>query len=92
MKLENIYDLIKENPTWGEFLGDMLDIFFPDEHSAYHYLSEGGDECCLDELWGLVGPDYEMPKEFDILIDAYDKYYDKREFDELNKIIESLNP
>ena len=90
MKFDDVYEL--SNKRDGDFLNDMLDMFFPNEHGAYHMLSEGGDECCLDELRKEVGGSYEMPKEFDQLIECYEKHYDNEEYNKIREFVESHNP
>ncbi len=89
MKLKEIYELIKEK-EWDWFINDMLDLYFPNEHGAYYMYSEGGEECCLDELWKEVGGDYEMPKEFDQLIECYKKHYDKEEYDKIEEFVNTI--
>lgn len=88
MKFKEASKLIEKNDErLGSLIGDVLEIWFPHEHSAHYFQSEAS--AGLDELHKLIDDDYEMVG-FEELFEAYDNYYEKGEYDEIEKIIKQL--
>jgi hypothetical protein len=92
MKYDEAYKIIVElddSPPYYNILQDTVDIWFPDCHSIYHYMSEGGTECGLEELCGELETD-EMPDGFEELLEAWKKYGPLEQWDKIEEIKEKL--
>lgn len=88
MKFKDAAKLIEDNEErLGELLGDVLEIWFPHEHSAHYFYTEA--DAGLDELHKKIKNDYEM-EGFEELFEAYDKYYEKGEYDKIEEVRENL--
>lgn len=88
MIFKEAYKLIEKNEDrLGELISEVLGIWFPYEHSAHYMQSEGS--AGLDELHKCIDSDYEMVG-FEKLFEAYDKYYEKGEYDKIEEVVNSI--